>query len=802
MDINYQVLPTFAKVHRDTNPFLFVMGPVGSGKSSGCVFQAFFNAMRQKPDEHGIRHSKHLVVRATYPALRSTTIKTWLSWFKDKITITYSTPIIGRIQYPLADGTSVDMEIVFIAVDDDKSAEKLRSLEVTSAHMNEASELTEGTFQLVKTRIKRFPAKKDGGPVRPFIIFDYNAVSTEHWLYRLAEEDKPEGHSFYRQPPAMLKVDGKYVLNPEAENLANLEDGYYETMCMGADEDFINVNVLNNYGEVKRGKPVYKDYSDLEHHVEENILPLRGVPVVVGVDQGLCYTDQVSVQTDTGWKSFEDVDPKKDRVLSRNPANGEIAWVRPNFKVKEWHDGPMLRFTSQNAKFEVTPEHLIPVTTTGSADVSFVPAQDVANGKGKRYVHVTSVNKQKTPRTLFGYNAVDFVSLLGWYLSEGSTERNTNRVTITNGSEEHLNEIEQLVTRLGCTPRRTTRAIRFSDKRLCKLLSPNRELFDTKRVPRWLYHVGPELIEAFIVAFTKGDGHVRTRKNGAVEHVCYTSSVSLRDDLITLAQLAGYYASWQGTKPRSSWHERDQRFITSTCVNYTVRFKKKAAKVLLQKSHWEEFQYTGYRYCLNVPWHTLYIQMNGVSSWNGNTPSAAFTQQAPDGTVIVFDEICTDNCSLKEFCEEHLWPKITTKYPWIINNFRVVCDPATAQRSMNDAKSGMDILKECNLPAKLAKTNNWTPRFEAVAQFLRLKGRFKLGPNCIALRKGFVSEYKYAESRTVNGVLYKANPVKNEFSHIHDALQYAMMEYVHKREKKFLFNTQRKYRAASQIGGY
>jgi hypothetical protein len=344
-------------------------------------------------------------------------------------------------------------------------------LEVTSAHLNEASELTEGTFQLIKTRFKRYPAKKDGGPVRPFIILDYNAVSTEHWLYRLAEEDKPEGHSFYRQPPAMLKVDGKYVLNPEAENLANLDEGYYETMCMGADEDFINVNVLNNYGEVKRGKPVYKDYSDLEHHVDEEMVPLRGVPVVIGMDQGL-------------------------------------------------------------------------------------------------------------------------------------------------------------------------------------------------------------------------------------------------------------------------------------------------------------------------------------------TPSAAFTQQAPDGTVIVFDEICTDNCSLKEFCEEHLWPKITSKYPWIVNNFRVVCDPATSQRSMNDAKSGMEILKECNLPAKLAKTNNWTPRFEAVAQFLRLKGRFKLGPQCIALRKGFVSEYKYAESKTVNGVLYKASPVKNEFSHVHDALQYAMMEYVHKREKKFLFNTQRKYRAASQIGGY
>lgn len=478
MNINYNVLPTFAKVHRDRNPFLFVMGPVGSGKSSGCIFQALFNAMRQKPDEHGVRHSRHLVVRATYPALKSTTIKTWISWFKDKITMVYDIPIIGKIKYDLDDGTSVNMEVIFLAVDNDKSAEKLRSLEVTSAHLNEASELTEGTYQLVSTRTNRFPAEKDGGAVNPFIILDYNSVSTEHWLYKLAEEKKPAGHSFYRQPPAVLKVDGKYILNPEAENVKNLGNNYYENICACADDDFIHVNLMNNYGEVKRGKPVYKDYLDLEHHIDEDFKPLRGIPVVVGLDQGL-------------------------------------------------------------------------------------------------------------------------------------------------------------------------------------------------------------------------------------------------------------------------------------------------------------------------------------------TPSAVFTQQLPDGTVVVFDELCTDNCSLKEMAEDFLWPKITSEYPWIINNFRCVCDPATGQRSMNDAKSGMDILRSCNLPVTFAKTNNWTPRFESVSQFLRLRGKFKLGPKCINLRKGFVSEYKYAETKTINGIMYKASPVKNEYSHVHDALQYAMMEYVHKKERKFAFNKSgrgsvfdARHRVASSIGGY
>ena len=68
---------------------------------------------------------------------------------------------------------------------------------------------------------------KDGGPVDPFIISDYNAVSTTHWLYKLAEETKPEkDFSFYKQPPAVLKwVDHEgvahYRENPRlSENAA------------------------------------------------------------------------------------------------------------------------------------------------------------------------------------------------------------------------------------------------------------------------------------------------------------------------------------------------------------------------------------------------------------------------------------------------------------------------------------------------------------------------------------------------------------------------------------------------------
>lgn len=478
MEIEYKINNTFAQVHNCRDPLIFVMGPLGSGKSSGCIFHALFNAFRQNPQADGVRRSKHAVIRATYPALRSTTIPTWISWFKDKIKITYTTPIEGLLRFDLDDGTKVEMQLVFMSADDEMSIQKLRSLELTSAHINEANEVVEDVLQMLIGRVNRYPAKKDGGPVNPFIILDYNAISTDHWLYKLAEENKPEGYSFFRQPPAVIRdPDGTYRVNPEAENLEHLPENYYEYQLLSANDDFISVNLMNNYGDSRFGKPVYKDYSDEYHLSKTKLKPLRGVTTVIGVDQGL-------------------------------------------------------------------------------------------------------------------------------------------------------------------------------------------------------------------------------------------------------------------------------------------------------------------------------------------TPAAVFMQQCPDGTIIIFDEITTEDCSLREFCEELLWPKIRVEYPDILKNFYLVCDPAAAQRSMNDAKAGVDIFREHGFKVHLAKTNVFTERKEAVTSFLRMRNKFKIDPKCTMLRKGFLSEYKYGEVRSGHTKYYKDRPEKNDYSHVHDALQYAVLECYNRRTSPKLYQkvkearARKQYVAGSTIGGY
>jgi hypothetical protein len=308
MDLNYEAIATFAQVHADVNKYLFIRGPVGSGKSSGCIWHILLNALKQKVWYDNTRFSRYAILRASYPALKSTVIKSWKNWFKNLINIVYDTPIRGEIKIPHPDGeTEIFIELIFIALDREDDVNKLQSLELTGAHINETAEIPRGIHQMLKSRINRYPQEPGDKEVRavdPFIICDYNSVDTEHWLYKIAEEEKPPKHSFYHQPPALLLVDradprcdpnnpivdkqmNNYIVNPEADNIENLDEDYYIDQVYGAEADFVNVMILNNYGQMKSGRPVYSDYDDKYHFSEKTIHPIKGVMLTIGMDLGL-----------------------------------------------------------------------------------------------------------------------------------------------------------------------------------------------------------------------------------------------------------------------------------------------------------------------------------------------------------------------------------------------------------------------------------------------------------------------------------------------------------------------------------
>jgi hypothetical protein len=298
----YNPTPTMARFHADRSFFRGLMGPLGSGKSVACTIEVVIRAGEQQPGPDGVRRSRWAIIRNTFPELRSTTIKTWEDWVGPACPITYGSPITGRLRMPLGDGTSIDAEVFFFAMDLEKDVKKMLGIEITGAWLNEARELQKSVIDAVTSRVGRYPAKRDGGPTWSGIIADTNPPGTDHWWYRLSEVERPEGWNFFRQPGALRLVDGVYEANPEAENVDNQPLGYnyWLRQVGGKDPEWVNVHVLGNYGNVFSGKPVYEGlYNDALHASTTPLGIYRGLPLRLAWDFGLtpaCVAGQLSAK--------------------------------------------------------------------------------------------------------------------------------------------------------------------------------------------------------------------------------------------------------------------------------------------------------------------------------------------------------------------------------------------------------------------------------------------------------------------------------------------------------------------------
>lgn len=285
--------PVAASFHQDNSFVRGLMGPVGSGKSSSCCVEIVMRALRQEPWYDGVRRSRWAIIRNTYPELKSTTIKTWETWFPSHVApIRWDTPITSHMRIDdIGDGTAMDLEVVFLALDSETDTGKLRSLELTGVWINEASEIARGVFDMTTQRVGRYPSKLKGGPSWTGVILDTNPPDDDHWYYQFAEVETPKGWKFFRQPGGLYFDQEKQenVPNPDAENIDNLPNGhgYYLQQLGGKQDQWINVFLRGNYGTTSDGKPVFPEWNDRVHVAAEPLKPTRGLPIVLGWDFGL-----------------------------------------------------------------------------------------------------------------------------------------------------------------------------------------------------------------------------------------------------------------------------------------------------------------------------------------------------------------------------------------------------------------------------------------------------------------------------------------------------------------------------------
>lgn len=772
--IAYNPLPTVQAFHESRARVRVLWGGLGTGKTSAGLWEFVLTAMENDIPLDG------MVVRSSYRELRDTTLKTFMNWFGDCASWRESDSL-ALLRLPAASGSGMLEHVLrFRSLERPDDAKKVQSWEGAFVMLDEvvpafstSGRMCEGIpLEIVEYTNARLRQRFQGRePTRYTQVLVANPPPPSHWLYT----------HFLSKPAEELaarKGGVQVFFIKKDENEANLPKDYYAYLCDAFhDPDLVRRFVEGEIVAVYSGESVFPEAHDKTHVTSQRLKPVMGIPLVLGFDYGLCYDAETEVLTADGWKFFKDVDAHTDRVASRNPADGEMRYVPINFKTAQPYKGELLEWSSTEVNFCVTPEHRVPFTYRDSpSQVHFAPARWLAeHSAGHHYVDLTAVWKGTTTAVPAPFECAPeaFAAFLGIYLAEGCCD---GKYKVSVAQNKSRPEIRAILDATGFSWRESWwqgafRGWYTSNRALVEYLR-RFGLAHDKYVPDEIRNAPPTSILAFIEAYTVGDGHVRRRANGAVEHTIYTVSARMAGDLQELALKVEWNSSCRGVTAQSSVIAEGNTLRTiQGSGGFNVTFKKRAQRAELLQRNFHRVPYDGTVYCLNVPWHTLYIRRGGKPSWNGNTPATLITQIIPTGQWRWLSEVQTFNRAFDTHLES-LRAHMHDHYPGF--EYRCWGDPSGETPVQTDERTCVEMAQAAGFTIKPGR-QDWQSRREAMKQRLQ-RNASDGGPALLVSRAGcpiaaeaLTGGYRYP--KTASGEV-GARPIKNSFSHLSDCAQY------------------------------
>lgn len=371
---DYPVLDGYLKGRKRVS---IIRGPLGSGKTFGSCQRLLVQMGEQETNAQGIRLTRWVAVRNTYSDLNATTIKDFMEVFDGlgKLKKGGAEPPSFTANYEDEDGNEVYSETLFLALDRPDSVRRLRGIQCTGFWLNETKELNKAVVDMADLRHGRYPSMAAGG-IRPTwhgMIGDTNSPDEDHYLYDWAEESHPKDWEFFHQPGGLIRVGGDYVENPLAENIDNLPEGYYIRGMEGKKEDWIKVNLCNEYGFVVDGKPVHPEYVDSVHCATSELKPDPKLEIGLGFDFGRTPACAMYQKTALGRFVFFDEFTSNDMSAERFGPELKLYLdaTYPNFKFKMgWGDpaGGDGNQSTDRTPFDILRTHGINAVGTDTND--------------------------------------------------------------------------------------------------------------------------------------------------------------------------------------------------------------------------------------------------------------------------------------------------------------------------------------------------------------------------------------------------------------------------------------------------
>ena len=304
--VNYTPPPTikqFIKHHTLGSLFYdWIVGPVGSGKTTGIFFKLVYMARLQAPSPDGIRRSRAVIVRNTMPQLKDTTLVSWAYWFKDGQAGKWNaTDKIFTLRFG-----DVQCEVLFRPLDTPDDVARVLSLEINFAILDEFVEIPKAIIDALSARLGRY-RQPDGTPVTIWGMWGSSNPSTEdNWWYDYLHSDAVMKYSFdeddmtKQKMARIIKYGDEYDANAtyfhqpsgfadNAENLDNLpgQRAYYTNSAKGKSQAWIKQFIEAEWGYSILGQPVVPQFREDIHVAKRPLVFNPHLKLVIPFDPGI-----------------------------------------------------------------------------------------------------------------------------------------------------------------------------------------------------------------------------------------------------------------------------------------------------------------------------------------------------------------------------------------------------------------------------------------------------------------------------------------------------------------------------------
>jgi hypothetical protein len=399
-----------------------------------------------------------------------------------------------------------------------------------------------------------------------------------------------------------------------------------------------------------------------------------------------CYSDDTEFLTNDGWKKFDDIDDSNTlaTVFWDCPDGGYSH--RPQFKLEYQtfydkfdgiYNGNMYHFSGTHLDTLVTANHNMLIqefsrnlNTSGKWKLNM--ASHVPDAFNIVQTCTPVKKTSELPVELIELSDIAFpitayLSLMGWYLSDGTLEFRDGKVKSIKISQKKDNRLYPYFIRfcnkygklLGAKVYEYTNGNIVEASLVITHKSIRNKLYyecghysTSKRIPRYVMGLSKRLKEVLFDAMVNGDGTIRKHKTIDSNIIYYTTNKYLADDVNELCFLSGWLSNVYGP------YEQVSSFTNKPSVMYQVFCDKNASqtKRLIKSTNVTHKSVTDQRIvCFSVSNSTLVTRRNGNISIQGNCKHAMhlirllrMSVEIMEGKGVMVDRRNIDRESLME----------------------------------------------------------------------------------------------------------------------------------------------------------